>query len=217
MHAAFPCLSADLQQVLRLGAQRGEATGELPAVLERAGGTLLAAGMAALLKLGFGFIMRDSLIDRDQTARARAFFEDNFVIDDPQAEGGRRYYQGRFLIRTRRPGDDMNVLLRFCPHPEKLYEDTPFGKSLNPLEVVSTQLLDEQEADAIEREAGRVDMVVRFKDARSILGLLRRGEFDIVSLLLENLVQLTGNTAHLFKLGAIGTDIELLLGQHKSS
>lgn len=146
-----------------------------------------------------------------------AFFEDNFVIIDPNAPSGRRYYQGKFLIRTSRRDDDMNVLLKFCPKPEQLYMETPFGKSLNSLAVVSTEVLNEAAADRIEQDASQVDLVIRFKDVESILGLLGRQGVDIVGLLLENLVQLTGHVGHLFKLGAIATDIQLSLDLPKTT
>jgi hypothetical protein len=217
MHAGFPCLMPDLQRVLQLGVQTGHKTEELPAFLDKLGGKTLAAGVALLARLGFGFLLRDSLLGGAAAKKAEAFFEENFVILDPQAPGGRRYYQGRFLIRTRRSGDDMNVLLRFCPNPDKLYRETPFGRALDPLAVVTTDVLDEKEADRLEQELNRVDLVIRFRDVPSILGLLGRQEVDIVGLLLENVVQLTGNTGHLFKLGAIGTDIELALGLHKAA
>jgi hypothetical protein len=217
MHAGFPCLMPDLQRVLQLGVQTGHAADELPEFLDRLGGRALAAGMALLVKLGFGYLLRDSLLNRAQADKAHAFFEDNFVIIDPLAPGGRRYYQGRFLIRTRRSGDDMNVLLRFCPKPDKLYCETPFGKALDPLAVVTSEVLNEKEADRLEKDLSGVDLVVRFRDVQSIVGLLGRKEADIVGLLLENVVQLTGNTGHLFKLGAIGTDIELALGLHKAA
>jgi hypothetical protein len=208
MHAGFPCFTQDIQQVMRLG--RREAN--MPELVEHVGGTLLASGMAVLLKLGFGYVMRNSLLDAAQAKKAMAFFDENFVITDPTAAGGERYYQGQFLIRTRKDRDDMNVWLRFCPDPDVMMIETPFGKALNSLAVVSTDVLDEREADAIERDPDKVDLVIRFKDIDSIVGLIGRENVDIVGLLLENLVQLTGNVGHLFKLGAIAKNIELELG-----
>jgi len=49
-----------------------------------------------------------------------------------------------------------------------------------------------------------VDLIIRFKDIKSILGLIERPDVDPVQLLLENQVQLTGNFGHMFKFGAIG-------------
>lgn len=217
MHAGFPCLLPPLQQTLKLGAKTAFELGELPAFLNKASGRVLAGGMAALLRLGFGYLLRDCHLNPQQAKKASAFFEDNFVIIDPNVPSGRRYYQGKFLIRTSRRGDDMNVLLKFCPKPEQLYMETPFGSALNSLAVVSTEVLDEAAADRIEQDASQVDLVIRFKDVESILGLLGRQGVDIVGLLLENLVQLTGHVGHLFKLGAIATDIQLSLNLPKTT
>jgi hypothetical protein len=217
MHAGFPCLLPNLQKTLKLGAKAATQAGELPAVLDKAQGRLLAGGMAVALRLGFGYLLRDCHLDAVQAAKANAFFEENFVILDPAAPGGRRYYQGKFLIRTSRRGDDMNVLLRFCPNPDALYIKTPFGQALNSLALVDTQVLTESRADQIENDPLEVDLVVRFKDVQSIIGLLGRSGVDIVGLLLENLVQLTGHVGHLFKLGAIATDIQLSLDLPKAA
>jgi len=217
MHAGFSCWLPSLQHTLKLGASTAVDTGELPAFLDQAGGRLLAGGMAVLLRLGFGYLLCDSLKDEVGSKKAKAFFEENFVIIDPNAPGGRRYYQGKFLIRTSKRDDDMNVLMKFCPDPGKLHVDTPFGEALNPLAVVTTEVMNESEADRIEKDPKQVDLVIRFKDVESILGLLQRTDVDIVGLLLENLVQLTGHVGHLFKLGAIGTDIQLSLDLPKAA
>jgi hypothetical protein len=82
---------------------------------------------------------------------------------------------------------------------------------------VTSEVLNEKEADRLEQDLSGVDLVIRFRDVPSIVGLLGRKEVDIVGLLLENVVQLTGNTGHLFKLGAIGADIELALGLHQAA
>lgn len=207
MHAGFPCFSNDIRRVLQLG----EHDPVMPQLVESAGGTALAGGIALLLKMGFGYVMRDGLLDQKQSQHAERFFQDNFVFNDPYAENGHYYYQGRFLIRTRKPGDNMNVLLRFCPDPDALYIDTAFGRCLNPLSVISTEILDEGAAQALEEQADAVDLVIRFKDIVSILKLIGRNDVDLVGLLLENVVQLSGNVGHLFKLGAIAKNIELEL------
>lgn len=111
----------------------------------------------------------------------------------------------------------MNVLLEFCPDPGQLYVETPFGRALNPLAVATARVMAESEADRIEKDPAQIDLVIRFRDVESILGLLRRPDADIVGLLLENLVQLTGHVGHLFKLGAIGTDIQLSLDLPKAA
>jgi hypothetical protein len=205
MHAGFPQSTTNLIHVLRIGAGADEA---LRPLLSRKGGKFLAESMAMLLKLGFGFVMRDSLLNSQQAAQARAFLEENFVIIDPEAPGGKRYSQGNFLIRTRRAGDDMNVFFCFCPHPERLLNQMPWGESINSLEVVQTKVLTEQEAEKLEHDPGKVDLVIRFKDVESILGLIGGANVDIVGMLLDNVVQLEGNVGHLFKLGAIGANIQ---------
>ncbi len=208
MHAGFPCLSRDIQQVMRLGVKGGE----VPELFDAVAGPVLAAGMAVLLKLGFGYVMRDCLLDKVQSDKAMAFFDENFIFRDPSAPGGQRYYQGKFLLRTRKPDDNMNVWLRFCPDPDDLIVESPFGKTINSLKVVETEVVNEEEAANLERDPDKVDLVISFKDIDSIVGMVGREEVDIVGLLLENVVQLTGNVGHLFKLGAIARNIELELG-----
>lgn len=217
MHAGLSFLMPQLQKTIKLGAEAAASIGELPPSLEEARGRILANGMAVALNLGFGFLLRDAHLSREQSDKAKAFFEENFVILDPNASGGRRYYQGKFMVRTSHPGDDMNVLLRFCPHPEKLYIKTPFGETLNPLAVAETTVLSEAEAAKLEQDPAQVDLVVRFKNSSSIIGLLGRPDVDIVGLLLENQVQLTGHVGHLFKLGAIAADIQQTLNLPKAA
>ncbi|MFY9270350.1 MAG: hypothetical protein WAO55_11460 [Candidatus Manganitrophaceae bacterium] len=212
MHAAFPCFTPSLHRVMRVGSDAGG----MPRWAEAAGGTVLANGIAALLKFGFGYVMRDCLVSEAGSKKGMAFFNENFVFTDPQAPGGRRYYQGQFLIRTRRAGDEMNVWLRFCPKPEALFKQSFFGRILDPLAVVVAEALDESEAERIEKDPSRVDLVIRFKDVASIIGLVGRPSVDIVGLLLENTVQLTGNVGHLFKLGALAKNVESALDLPKA-
>lgn len=214
MHAGFPCFTKDIQKVMRLGV--GEST-DVPDLVEAVAGPVMAGAMAVLLKLGFGYIMRDCLLDKEQAEKARAFFDENFVFRDPNAPSGQRYYQGKFLIRTKKGGDNMNVWLRFCPDPDDIVVETPFGQSINSLKVVETDVVDERKADRLEKNPDKVDLVIRFKDIDSIVSLIGREEVDIVGLLLENVVQLTGNVGHLFKLGAIAKNIELELGLVKTN
>lgn len=209
MHAGFPCFSQDIQQIMRLGVKDNV---DIPDLVESIGGPILAGGMAVLLKLGFGYIMRDCLLDKEQSEKAQVFFEENFIFRDPNAKDGQRFYQGKFLLRTRKAGDNMNVWLRFCSDPDDLYIDTPFGHSINSLKVVEADVVDEKEAARLERNPDKVDLVIRFKDIDSIVGLIGRENVDIVGLLLENVVQLSGNVGHLFKLGAIAKNIEIELG-----
>jgi hypothetical protein len=214
MHAGFPCFSQDIQQIMRLGIRDNF---EMPELVDSIAGPILAGSMAVLLKLGFGYIMRDCLLDQEQSEKAMAFFDENFIFRDPNAPDGQRFYQGKFLLRTRKPGDNMNVLLRFCPQPEDLFVDTPFGRSLNSLKVVETEVVDEEEAGGLECDPDKVDLVIRFKDINSIVGLIGNEDVDIVDLLLKNVVQLTGNVGHLFKLGAIAKNIEIELGLVKAA
>ena len=213
MHAGFPCFSPDIQQVMRLGARDSK----VPELVDSIAGPVLAGGMAVLLKLGFGYVMRDCLLDKQQSEKAMEFFAENFIFRDPNASDGQRFYQGKFLLRTRKPGDNMNVWLRFCPEPDQLFVGTPFGRSINSLKVVATDVVDEEEAARLECDPDKVDLVIRFKDINSIVGLVGREDVDIVGLLLENVVQLTGNVGHLFKLGAIAKNIELELGLVKAA
>ena len=213
MHATLPALPQGIHQILRNGFQVGEASGNLANLLSRAEGKLLANGMAILIKLGFGFLISEGLSET-KAKQAQDFFQDNFVIKDPLATGGIRYYQGKILIRTRKPEDDMNVLIRFCPNTDALYIDTPLGKRFNPCAIVETEVLSEEEADQIEQNPDKVDLVIRFKDAKSILDLAERPDADVVQLLLQNLVQITGNFGHMFKFGAIGKNVQKILMEH---
>lgn len=210
MHATLPAMPEGIHHILTSGVQSGEVSGELPGLLNLAEGKILAAGMAALIKLGFGFLISERLSDR-KAKQAQDFFQDNFVIKDPLTTGGIRYYQGKILIRTRKPQDDMNVLIRFCPDPGALYLETPIGRCFNPCAVVATDVLSEREADLLEQNPDQVDLVIRFKDAKAILDLAGRPNADVVQLLLENLVQITGNFGHMFKFGAIGKNVQKAL------
>lgn len=210
MHATIPALPGGIHYILKSGIQLGEADGALSGLLNRMEGTMLAAGMAVMIKLGFGFLINPGLTE-SQAKKAQHFFENNFVIKDPNVPGGIRYYQGKILIRTRKPQDDMNVLIKFCPDPEALYIQTLLGRQLNPAAIVTTEALSETEADRIERDPNEVDLVIRFKDTRAILGLAERPNVDVAQLLIENLVQITGNFGHMFKFGAIGMNVQMAM------
>lgn len=210
MHATIPALPDGIHYILKSGIKLGESTGSLAGLLNRMEGTMLATGMAVLIKLGFGFLINPGLSE-SQAQKAQRFFENNFVIKDPNVPGGIRYYQGKILIRTRKPQDDMNVLIKFCPDPKALFIQTPFGKQLNPVAIVATEALGEAHAEQIERDPSKVDLVIRFKDTQAILGLAERPDADVVQLLLENLVQITGNFGHMFKFGAIGKNVQMVM------
>ena len=207
MHATIPALPDGIHYILKSGIQLGEADDTLSGLLNRMEGTMLAADMAVMIKLGFGFLINPGLSE-SQAKKAQRFFANNFVIKDPNVPGGIRYYQGKILIRTRKPQDDMNVLIKFCPDPEVLYIQTLLGRQLNPAAIVTTEALSETEADRIERDPNEVDLVIRFKDTRAILGLAERPNVDVAQLLIENLVQITGNFGHMFKFGAIGMNVQ---------
>lgn len=210
MHATIPALPDGIHYILKSGIQLGEADGTLSGLLSRMEGKVLAAGMAVMIKLGFGFLISPGLSE-SKVQKTQHFFDDNFVIKDPNVPGGIRYYQGKILIRTRKPRDDMNVLIKFCPDPQALFIDTPFGKQLNPVAIVTTEALSETEADRIERDPDKVDLVIRFKDTQAILGLAGRPNADVAQLLIENLVQITGNFGHMFKFGAIGKNVQMVM------
>ena len=206
MHATIPSLPNGVHHLVLSGIRAGELSGELEGLFDRAAGRLLARGMAKLIELGFGFLICEGLSD-DKAEKALAFFEENFVMKDSNAEGGIRYYQGKFLIRTREPKDDMNVYIRFCPDTNKLFR----GGRLNPSAIVSAEALTEEEAERMENNPDEVDLVIRFKNVKAILSLVERPDADVVQLLLENLVQLTGNFGHMFKFGAIGKNAQLAI------
>lgn len=205
MHAAIRHLGPGFGGVLAIGLQNPA----FRSFLEHSGGHLVAEGMALALELGFSFVMRNALADPEGAESGRRFFEENFEIADPASAGGVRYYRGRFLIRTERD-DDLNVLLEFCPEPERMFVEMPWGRCLDPAKVVRATAMGEGPARRLEPT---VDLIIRFKDAEAILGVMGRpGGIDVVGLLLENQVQLTGNTGHLFKLGAIGANVQHALG-----
>lgn len=198
MHPSIPTVSPQIARVLGRGADAAHL----------AGGTALAHGMATAVRLGFGLLMLESLVSREEADAATAFVRDNFEILDPVDPEKKSYYQGRFLLRTRRPDDGVNVLLEFCPQPERIFRKTAFGRVVDPRAVVRTKVLSEGEADRLVAEPTAVDLVILFEDAESIVGLAERPDLDVTSLLLDNVVQIVGNIGHLFKLGAIAQSIE---------
>lgn len=203
MHATIPALPHGIHFLMHSGYSRTHA----PRWLEQISGCILARTIAAAVRLGFGYLVLEGMSDA-QSRKAEAFFEKNFVMRDPASPNGVHYYQGKFLLRTRQPKDNMNVYICFCPDPGNLYLDTPFGKCLNPLAIVRAEVVSKKRADAIEQDPKLIDLVIRFRDIPSILGLVQRPDADAVQLLLDNLVQITGNFGHLFKFGAIGKSVQ---------
>jgi len=207
MHATIPSLPEGMKHLILTGSKAGELSGALEGLFDRGTGRLVAWGMAKLIELGFGFLICDEL-DPVKSTKAREFFDQNFVIQDPDAAEGIRYYQGKFLIRTLKPEDDMNVYIRFCPDIAKLFD----GDEINHFEIVSAEAVTEEEAELIENDPDRVDLVIRFRDVQAILELIERPDVDPVQLLLENKVQITGNFGHMFKIGAIGNGAQQAIG-----
>jgi hypothetical protein len=203
MHATIPALPHGIHFLMHSKFDHARIA-QLP---EQIGGRLLAKAIAEAIELVFGFLAFDKL-DISHARKAESFFDENFVMRDPNAPDNTRYYQGKILIRTRKPGDDMNIYIRFCPNPDALYLPTPLGKLINPIAIVHAEAVSEDEAEAIEGDPERMDLVIRFRDISAILGLVQRPDVDVVQLLLENLVQITGNFGHLFKFGAIGKNVQ---------
>lgn len=202
MHCTLPTLSDETRRVLGRGAQAAQLLG----------GRLLARGLAQAVELGFGALLLESLVTPEASDRATAFVRDHLEVLDPLDPEKRSYYRGKLMLRTRKPDDDLNVLIEFCPEPDRIFRRTVLGRAVDPRAVVKATALSEREADRLEAEPGGVDLVIRFQDAASILGLVGRSDLDVTDLLLDNVVQVTGNVGHLFKLGAIAQAIERQLG-----
>ena len=154
---------------------------------------------------------------------AMTFAENFIIIDDAGREA---LYQGKFLIRTRQPDDQMNVWFGFLQgngflEPfsnllkrirDKTEDRIDFYSILKSTDLVSTKTLSEKEADRYENDPDRVDLVLRFKDIPSIYGLLQSQDLDMVGLMFKNLLQIYGNQNHMYKLGAITRNLQLALG-----
>ncbi len=182
-------------------------------------GKLVAKVMALLIEHGFqAFSAINAVI------RKESFFEDNFIILDDR--GKEALYKGKFLIRTRQPGDQMNVWFGFLQGNrvlaplsylmKKLRDRTEdridFYSIIKSMNLVSTKTLSEKEADRYENDPERVDLVLRFKDIPSIYQLLQSRNLDMVDLMFKNLLQIYGNQNHMYKLGAITKNLQLALG-----
>ena len=182
-------------------------------------GKLVAKVMALLIEHGFqAFSAINAVI------RKESFFEDNFIILDDR--GKEALYKGKFLIRTRQPGDQMNVWFGFLQGNrvlaplsylmKKLRDRTEdridFYSIIKSMNLVSTKTLSEKEADRYENDPEQVDLVLRFKDIPSIYQLLQSRNLDMVDLMFKNLLQIYGNQNHMYKLGAITKNLQLALG-----
>ena len=216
MHAAFPQINSEILSVICEGFRKAK----LDKQIDKIAGKAMANGMAQALKLAFNFTMIystwKSIVNYLTLGRLykkdRDFLADNFEILDPGVEGGKRYYQGKILFRTDKQEDDMNVLLKFCPEPGKLYKNTIFGRFPDPDAIVSTSVLKEEEAERIANDPDKVDVVILFKDVKAIIGMIGNPDVDLVNLLLDNIMHIRGNVGHLFKFGSIATNIKLAFG-----
>lgn len=219
MYTGFYQVNTDFIKFLQGGPEQQELARKESNFFTVLEGKLVAKVMALLIEHGFqAFATIDALVKRN------SFFEENFMIVDDNAKEA--LYQGRFLIRTRQPGDQMNVWFGFLQGDGLL---APLGNWLKGLrkktgdridfysifkstDLVSTKTLSEAEADQYESDPDRVDLVLRFKDIQSIYGLLQSKDLDMVDLMFKNLLQISGNQNHLYKLGAITRNLQLALG-----
>jgi hypothetical protein len=183
-------------------------------------GKVVAKVMALLIEHGFqAFATFNALFKR------KSFFEENFLILDDDAKES--LYQGKFLIRTMQPDDQMNVWFGFLQSRGILWPlikcfkylknitggRIDFYSILRSANLVSTRTLSEAQADQYENDPERVDLVLRFKDMATIYRLLQAGDLDMVDLMFQNQLQINGNQNHLYKLGAITRNLQLALGK----
>jgi len=219
MYTGYYQVHTDFIKVLQGGSEQQELAKKESDFFKVLEGKLEAKVMALLIEHGFqAFATIDAVIKKD------SFFEENFVILDDN--GKEALYQGKFLIRTREPGDQMNVWFGFLQGNGLLAPLIDFAKKiraktddridfysiLKSTDLVSTKTLSEAEADQYENDPERVDLVLRFKDIPSIYGLLQSQNLDMVDLMFKNLLQIYGNQNHMYKLGSITKNIQLALG-----
>jgi hypothetical protein len=219
MYTGFYQLRTDFIKVLQGGTEQQELASKETKFFTVLEGKLVAKVMALLIEHGFqAFAAVNALVKR------KSFFEENFVILDDN--GHEALYQGRFLVRTRQPGDEMNVWFGFLQGNgfwdplrriageirDRTGDRIDFYSILQSLDLVSTKTLSEKEADRYENDPDRVDLVLRFKDIASIYELLQSRNLDMVDLMFRNLLQIYGNQNHMYKLGAITKNVQLALG-----
>lgn len=219
MYTGFYQVNTDFIKFLQGGPEQQELARKETNFFTVLEGKLVANVMALLIEHGFqAFATIDAVIRKD------SFFEENFIILDDRGEEA--MYQGKFLIRTRQPGDQMNVWFGFLQGNGLLAPLNDFVKKirdktedridlysiLKSTDLVSTKTLSEAEADRYENDPDRVDLVLRFKDIASIYGLLQSQGLDMVDLMFKNLLQIYGNQNHMYKLGAITRNLQSALG-----
>ena len=219
MYTGFYQLRTDFVKVLQGGKDQQEIARKETNCFSVLEGKIVANVMALLIEHGFqAFATIDALVKRN------SFFEENFIILNDK--GHHDLYQGRFLIRTQEPHDQMNVWFGFLQSEglfnklgnvfmdirEKTNDRIDFYSILKSTDLVSTKVLSEQDADDYENNPDRVDLVLRFKDIPSIYGLLQSNDLNMVELMFKNLLQIYGNQNHMYKLGAITRNLQLALG-----
>jgi hypothetical protein len=219
MYTGFYQLRTDFVKVLQSGSDQRETARRKTKSFTALEGKIVAKVMAILIEHGFqAFSAFDAAVKRN------SFFEENFIILDDK--GKEALYQGKFLIRTMQPDDQMNVwfgfsqgswlldpLIRIAKKIRDITKDRiDLYSFLRSITLVSTKTLNEKQADEYENDPNRVDLVLRFKDIPSIYGLLQSQDLDMVDLMFKNLLQIYGNQNHMYKLGAITRNLQLALG-----
>jgi hypothetical protein len=219
MYTGFYQLRTDFVKVLQSGSDQRKMARRKTKSFTALEGKIVAKVTAILIEHGFqAFSAFDAAVKRN------SFFEENFIILDDK--GKEALYQGRFLIRTMQPDDQMNVwfgfsqgswlldpLIRIFKKIKDITKDRiDLYSFLQSITLVSTKTLNEKEADEYENDPDRVDLVLRFKDIPSIYGLLQSQDLDMVDLMFKNLLQIYGNQNHMYKLGAITRNLQLALG-----
>ena len=219
MYTGFYQLRTDFIKVLQGGSEQQEMARRETKSFTALEGKIAAKVIALLIEHGFqAFSTLDALVKKN------SFLEENFMILDDKGQDA--LYQGKFLIRTQEPGDQMNVWFGFLQGNwvldqfnsvlkeirDKTKDRIDIYSLLLSTDLVSTKTLSEKEADKFENDPDRVDLVLRFKDIPSIYGLLQSQDLDMVDLMFKNLLQIYGNQNHMYKLGSISTNLQLSLG-----
>ncbi len=171
MYTGFYQPHADFVEFLKARPKQRELARKESDFFKRLEGKAVARVMALLIEHGFqAFATIDAMVKKS------SFFEENFIILDDT--GREDLYRGRFLIRTREPGDQMNVWFGFLQGrglraslgdffkdlKEKTHDRIDLYSFFRASDLVSTRTLSETEADRYENDPDRVDLVLRFKD-----------------------------------------------------
>ena len=106
MYTGFYQLRTDFIKVLQGGPEQQALARKETNFFTALEGKVVAKVMAMLIEHGFqAFATLDALVKKN------SFFEENFIIFDDR--GKEALYQGKFLIRTQHPDDQMNVWFSF--------------------------------------------------------------------------------------------------------